>query len=280
MKKILISSIAILVTASAHGALIGYWNFDNDTLVETSGFKPAGTHDGQAVATIAYGAGPSGFGRGLSLGGNSAVRVLNSNSELFGSNGGGPNPTYQNTFDSAITASPMTISVWFNGMPNTWGPFVSKLGEGNEPAAYGYQLRKHSTTSGTTLTLRGTNGADDPRGSITGLDDGAWHHLVGVWDRAAGNRYLYVDGVLDTGGSITDGSDTGDVRGATNEYLVFGGRDQGGSIGNFGAGMLDEVRIYDEALSQAQVQALMVPEPSVSLLVGICGLGLLIRRRR
>ena len=68
-KYLIYSSLFVLTTASAHSALIGYWNFDGDTLVETSGFKAAGTHDGEAVGTVAYTAGPSGFGRALDLGG-------------------------------------------------------------------------------------------------------------------------------------------------------------------------------------------------------------------
>lgn len=278
MKKLIIPSIFILATATAPGALIGYWNFNNDTLTETSGFKASGTHDGQAVGTVAYTAGPSGFGRGLDLAGANGVRVLNSNFQNLGSGGGGggSNPTYQDTFDAAISSSPMTISLWFQGMPGTWNPFVAKLGEGT----VGYQLRQFSDTTGATFTLRNTAGADDPDSSIESLNDSQWHHLAGVWDRDAGNRYLYVDGVLDVGGSITDGSDTGSVGTASWEYLTFGSRDQGGAIANFGAGKLDDIRIYNEPLNQTQVQALMIPEPSVSLLAGIIGIGMLARRRR
>jgi len=160
-------------------------------------------------------------------------------------------------------------------MAGTWSPFVAKLGEVN-----GYQLRQYHNTTGTTFTVRGTGGIDDPKGTIEGLNNGIWHHLAGVWDRDAGNRFLYVNGVLDTGGSIQDGTDTGSMNLATWEYLTFGSRDINGSVRDFGVGKLDEIRIYNEALSQVQVQALMVPEPSVSLVAGILGIGLLVRRRR
>lgn len=277
MKKTLISSLLVMAAVSADGALIGYWNFDSDSLVETSGFKPAGTHDGEAVGTVAYTAGPAGFGNALSLGGAGAVRVLNSNEAVGGSANLGPNPTYQPTYSSDISSSSMTISIWFQGMPGTWNPFVSKLGEN----ANGYQLRQYADIAGAaTFTLRGTNGPDDPGGSIQTLNDNQWHHLAGVWDRDAGNRYLYVDGVLDAGGSITDGSDSGSVNAAGWEYLVIGGRDQNGSITAMGANLIDEVRIYNEALTQSQVQALMVPEPTSGILAGIAGLALLSRRRR
>lgn len=269
------------MTSCTNAALVGHWTFDNDDLTESSGFKDEGTHDGEAVGDVGqliYTSGPTNFGRALDLsGGDVAVRVLNSNLQNLGSGGGGEgaNPTYENTFDGALNAGPMTISLWVQGLPdNSWEPMVSQLGEG----CCGYQLRRHSGTNNTTLTLRGTGGADDPAGSIS-INDGNWHHVAGVRDSANGNRLLYVDGVLDTSGSILDGSDTGNVAAATWEYLVFGGRDQGGAIGAFSRVKLDDIRIYDEALGQSRIQGLMIPEPSSALLAAL-GLAGLLRRRR
>ncbi len=132
------------------------------------------------------------------------------------------------------------MSLWFNGLPGTWNPFVSIRGE----SGVGYQLRQFFSTTGTTFTLRGTAGNDDPDSSIENLNDSQWHHLADVWDRDNGNRFLYVDGVPDTGASIQDGSDTGSITSAAFEYLVFGSRDNNGTIANFGNNPLDEIRIY------------------------------------
>ncbi|MBI1368512.1 MAG: hypothetical protein GC162_07635 [Planctomycetes bacterium] len=236
----------------AQASLIGEWEFDNN-LLETSGFKPAGTHDGEAVGTISFSTDtPLGRG-GASLdltNGSSAVRVINSNAKIGGSQNLGDNLTYQSTYDADIAAGPMTISVWVKGWPDTWEGFVSEKGESGN----GYQLRKFNDTNHAAFTLRGTGGNDDPQGGIN-VNDGQWHQLTGVWDSANGNRYLYVDGVLDTAGSITDGSDTGSVAAATYEYVVFGGRDNGGSINSFAQVKLDDVRIYNEALTQSQIAA-------------------------
>lgn len=279
MKKLLIPALFASAAFNASGALIGYWSFNNDDLLETSGFKAAGTHDGVASGAVAYTAGVAGFGRALDLtAGNSAVKILNSNMQNNGSAGGGTNVNYQSTYDADINSGPMSISLWMQGTPGAWEPFVSIKGEGPS-GGNGYQLRNNGNSSGAAFTLRGTNGVDDPYGAIP-IYDGEWHHVAGVWDTATHNRYLYVDGVLDIAGSITNGSDTGNVAAATWEYLVFGARDYGGSLSGFSDMKLDEIRIYNEALTQGQILALIVPEPGIGVFAGIAGFVLLLRRRK
>ena len=232
--------------------LIGEWLFDNN-LLETSGFTAAGTHDGEAIGSVTYTTDTpldsGGYAVNLT-GGDNAVRVLNSNEKIGGSQNLGDNLTYQSTYDADISSNPMAISVWAKGWPDSnWEPFVSKKGESGN----GYQLRKYDNTSHAAFTLRGTGAIDDPQGEISNTNDGQWHHYVGVWDPANSNRYLYVDGVLDVAGSITDGSDTGSVSVASYEYLVFGARDNGGSINSYSHVQLDDVRMYNSVLTQADI---------------------------
>lgn len=251
---LLAAAVGLSLGASARADLIGEWLFENN-LTETSLFAGAGTHDGEAVGTVTYTTDTPLDSGGYAIdltGGDNAVRVLNSNQKIGGSAGGADNLTYVNTYDSAIAGGPMAISVWAKGWPDgDWEPFVSQKGESN-----GYQLRRYSNTSNAAFTLRGTGGSDDPQGGIGYTNDAQWHHYVGVWDAANDNRYLYVDGVLDTAGSITDNSDTGSVAAATWEYLVFGARDNGGSINSFSRVQLDDVRLYNSVLTQADIAAI------------------------
>jgi hypothetical protein len=87
------------------------------------------------------------------------------------------------------------------------------------------------------------------------VNDTAWHHFAAAWDGIAGTRQLYVDGTLDPGVNLT-----GDYGPSSNiaafEYLVFGGRDLGG-LGSYTPCLLNDVRIYRIALSQAEVLALL-----------------------
>ena len=95
------------------------------------------------------------------------------------------------------------------------------------------------------------------------VNDTAWHHYAAVWDGIAGTRQLYVDGTLDPGVNLT-----GDYGPSSNiaafEYLVFGGRDLGG-LGSFTPCLLNDVRIYRMALSQAEVLALLPASPRPKL---------------
>ncbi|MHC4558251.1 MAG: LamG-like jellyroll fold domain-containing protein [Planctomycetota bacterium] len=89
--------------------------------------------------------------------------------------------------------------------------------------------------------------------STTLVDDGKWHHVVGVFDN--GQLIIYIDGKIETlsyGGS-TSGSGT--IRygfiGSQSEATVFDG-DRSATPGHFD-GDLDDIRIYERALSQAEI---------------------------
>jgi hypothetical protein len=80
--------------------------------------------------------------------------------------------------------------------------------------------------------------------------DGAWHQVVGVWDRD-GNGSIYVDGVL-LGAFDISSKAAANVQ--TSFVTCIGCRDNGASA--FFNGLLDDVRIYSRALSAAEIGAL------------------------
>ena len=57
-------------------------------------------------------------------------------------------------------------------------------------------------------------------------------------------------------------------------------RDHGMIDTGFFNGMIDDVRIYDSALTQEQINTQVIPEPGTVLIVGVGGLAVLRRRRR
>ena len=235
--------------------MVGHWTFSAAApFAESSGYKPAGTHDLLAYGTVGFSAEvpPGSSGQSLDLtSGGGAMIVSNSNQRLGGSAGPDPweaNPTWQNTFDSGLAVQ-MSIVFWTKGFPGTWNPWVAKNGEG-----YGYQVRRHGGDNSATFTQRGSAGDDDPLG-LFNVYDQAWHHYAAVWDGIGGTRQLYIDGVVDPGVNLT--GDFGPSQNiATWEYLVLGGRDSGG-LGSLTPCLLNDVRIYRIALTRAEVLALL-----------------------
>ncbi|MHC4536763.1 MAG: LamG domain-containing protein, partial [Planctomycetota bacterium] len=89
------------------------------------------------------------------------------------------------------------------------------------------------------------------------VDDGQWHHVTGVFDN--GLMTIYIDGALDvsaTGGNtFGTGAERYGFIASQSEAAVFDG-DRSGSPGYFNGG-LDDVRIYDKALTQEDIAQVM-----------------------
>jgi hypothetical protein len=82
------------------------------------------------------------------------------------------------------------------------------------------------------------------------VDDGNWHHVVFVWDGT--NKMQYVDGVLDTW--VADQWANADGTGG---QFYIGGNGNGQGDGQVCLnGLIDEVNVFSNALSQSQVTAL------------------------
>ena len=85
------------------------------------------------------------------------------------------------------------------------------------------------------------------------VDDDAWHH-VSVTVNASGNK-LYIDGVLQnvtySVGTAATTSFFSTVTGVDN--VMIGTTQNNGGLGPFLAGLIDDVRVYDRALSSADV---------------------------
>lgn len=138
----------------------------------------------------------------------------------------------------------ITIEYWFKGtnllsavrIQNTGGYIIA-----------GYGMQHIISTDG------GTNGVAIP----SSVYDGRWHHIAMTWQKGAVNGFKsYVDGTLYA------------QRNAANVSLptIATGAWLGayGSNGNYTNGSLDEVRIYNIALSESNIQADMLSPTSVA----------------
>ena len=229
--------------------LIGHWLNGDADLADTSGYQPAGTHDGYAVGSnaglLAFASDvPAGFnGQSLDLrAGNVGVMITNT-SDMDGG--------YQPTYDTGI-AEDFTVAFWAKGIPGQWSPWVSKRGEGG----IGWQLRRLGSDPYACFTVRGLDN-DDGGGSRINVSDNNWHHYAGVWDQLTGTRALYVDGVLS---HVVYNSPYQVVSLATSQSLALGARANGGTgYDSYFSGLLYDVRIYDYPLDEAEVTSLITP---------------------
>jgi hypothetical protein len=85
-----------------------------------------------------------------------------------------------------------------------------------------------------------------PLVSDTQITDGDWHHIGFVWNGAY--RTLYVDGVV-----VAEDIQS-NLASSSNGLYIGTGKNLG--AGTFFSGLIDDVRIYNKALSQAQITAL------------------------
>jgi hypothetical protein len=91
---------------------------------------------------------------------------------------------------------------------------------------------------------------------------GTWYHLAVVYSGT--NAFIYVDGTLS--GSSMNMLDSSTVN--TMRQSSFFGMDQSGQyVAN---AKLDEIKVYNKALSQAQVQLDMATVGVPALLAGLC----------
>ncbi|MHC4433660.1 MAG: LamG domain-containing protein [Planctomycetota bacterium] len=97
-------------------------------------------------------------------------------------------------------------------------------------------------------------------GSTRRVDDGQWHHVAGVFDNGALTMYIDAGAENSVFGGSTFG--TGTTRfgfvGIGSEATEFDGRPN--ATGYFD-GDLDELRIYDRALTQAEIAYLADDSP-------------------
>jgi Concanavalin A-like lectin/glucanases superfamily/Bacterial Ig domain len=139
----------------------------------------------------------------------------------------------------------MTIEAWVKatGNPADDGQIVAK----SDPC--GWQLKTSPDTGPHTfgVSVSRTPTAKAQRYSTTIRALNTWYHVAGVYDSASQTLSTYLNGSLDNGtlhGTVSASQFNQDVN-------VNIGRRAGGYYFN---GVIDEVRIYNRALSQAEIQ--------------------------
>ncbi|MBN1505444.1 MAG: LamG domain-containing protein [Sedimentisphaerales bacterium] len=138
----------------------------------------------------------------------------------------------------------ITVAAWIKvtAFDRNWQAIVTK-GDSS------WRIQRDAATSCIEFACTGVNVPGTQYGNVLGhksVNDGQWHHVAGTYDGA--RVALYVDGALDVSSSAS-----GQI--ATNMYPVLIG-ENAEQRGRWWNGLIDDVRIYDEALTSGDVFAL------------------------
>lgn len=257
LKNLTILTIAALSASSASAALVAHYTMDNNG----SGGVSA-TNTGSGGHTL-----NSSTGATLTTGKFGGAGVFTTSSQWWSNASAGAN---LNNF---------TLSMHINTTSAiNWADYVS-IGESSVSAANAvFKIEQNGAHGGGSIYTNATPGG----GTVTiggsgtpSLNDGNWHHLAMVSNGST--LELFIDG-SSKGSAAFTGS------GAINAFQLVGqfggGRNQNANI--------DDVSIYDTALSSAQIGwlgsnvaiASPVPEPATFAFLGLTGFALIGRRRR
>jgi hypothetical protein len=269
--KVLAIGVFLISALSVNAALIGYWNMNetDGSILDVSNVSTAVNFDTlSGSGTLSYGTASVGagtygnividattaaaFGTAISSAGNAKMTASMGSEKLYG---------LSNNF---------TVMGWLN--TSTTGGYHrflgANLGDANGAWAFGQVGDQIGFTRG------GIQDQNSQGGLLPGANE--WvHYAITVTD--SGN-YYYVNGVLKQSNTGINASNLKTDR--TNAFNIFGIDSQ------YFIGALDEVRVYDEVLTEQGIVAAAsspssIPEPSTYAFFGaISGLALVALRRR
>ena len=140
-----------------------------------------------------------------------------------------------------------TVSAWFRRTATSDYPCIINEGNtgDNDPSLL---LQINGVTDGMRYLVKKLDGTvlEDTSGATLLIEDGVWHHVALV--DANGTWQMYIDSAAEVNDAYTRAS-----VGGNNSSI--GARRRAGTSNPF-VGNLDDVRIYDEALTAGQVLAL------------------------
>ena len=156
------------------------------------------------------------------------------------------------------TTDSFTVSLWFktnasNTSYQTWSAARLETSLKGELGIWTYNdgmVRFYIRDDGNNAT--GVN-------STGKFNDGVWHHVVGVRDVVSGLVTLYVDGKKES--QLKNATNTA-INASAKLSLTIGANNKSGAISNFFKGELDDVQVFDRALTANQVRLFYNSGPS------------------
>jgi len=231
----LILVFVLLLAGGAHGGIVGQWKLD-----ETSGsttYDSSGNGNNGTLVNMADSNWVSGkVGGALNFDGDNDCVTIARSSVLETGNAS----TYQ-----------LSVSAWIKsnrtGAPTSYKTVV---GTGNGGWFIGSAPNEDKLFFACWLLLHGHAGQTAIVSNPTPVFDGNWHHIIAVFDSSA--VHLYVDGNHAEGSTIG-----GTIINLSNNSVVLG--EDIGETGRHWDGLIDDVKIYDTALSKEDAYSMENP---------------------
>ncbi|MFC1591403.1 LamG-like jellyroll fold domain-containing protein [Thermodesulfobacteriota bacterium] len=152
-----------------------------------------------------------------------------------------------------------SISIWMNTTDTRVSTALLKtINSGDVDTMMGIDVNRGNVGK-TSFHMRGEGDAFLWGVSSADIYDGAWHHIVwNVKDAASNDFEVYVDGGLDSIGWFLTENPT--VFKNFEYPLTIGAGNNRGTVEAFYGGAIDEVRIYNRALAELEIQQLYQKE--------------------
>lgn len=261
--------LALSVPSSTRADLIGYWPFDGD-VNDVSGNGLNGDLIGDAMFDADT---PGALGGGMSLQLNTIFVEIGGGSEddIEAEN----NPGYVDLGNPDLlnfSTNDFTVSAWMK-VPELLfqrGNIFSNGGDNGGGVRYVLAYLENGGQA-IVLTTDDDSNKRQAQADLGGfpVDDGEWHHVVGL--RQGNTLQVYIDGEF--AAENADVPDGYDLSGTSQQPAFIGvGVDAGsGAFEKYYQGWLDDVAVWNEALSEDDINAVMGGDFSKWLGGGLLG---------
>lgn len=214
------SGVTVTVSNATGGGLVAAYGFNEgsgSTVGDSSGYA----NNGSIFQATWFATGK--FGKALAFDGSNDYVSVNDSSSLDLTN-------------------KMTLEAWVRPTATSgWRTVLMK--ENGSELAYGMYARESTNRPSGWMRVNPTSGSSQSVGATPALTTNAWNHLATTYDGAS--LKLYVNGTL-----RATKAQTGSMY-VSSGPLKFGGN---AMWGEFFAGQLDEIRVYNRALTQTEIQ--------------------------
>ena len=153
----------------------------------------------------------------------------------------------------SLVSQSMTVAGWIYIDTLTENPTILSKYDGSDPNREFWLRVTGAGAAELRVSDDGTSGAGSmvTVTSTTNLSTGQWYHLAGTFDHSTGTAEIYINGSLNN--TATDAGVTGVHNGGGDPLRI--GRTDSSGVQNTD-GVVDDVRIYDTALSAEDVYSL------------------------